>query len=165
MKEQTCVCWQTLSSFLLNRLRHYKVFCVCLCALILLTFHPGPNHFWRSPLLCSTRWTVSCLDSLTKLVLKIPFSFSFPDNTLISWPSIYPAAQRAATLSDLWIPTVCRQGFLPHILTGGLPTIMCVHQQDNTKGWGGSTHVSSVRRSDWLLFTERPVSANKNPTS
>ena len=44
------------------------------CFFILVAFNPEPNHFWRPLLLCSTRWTVSCLDSLDKLVLKISFS-------------------------------------------------------------------------------------------
>lgn len=38
-----------------------------------LTLNPGPNHSWRPSLLCSTKWTDSCLDSFTKLVLKTSF--------------------------------------------------------------------------------------------
>lgn len=73
MKEVTHVFWQTIFFLSKHIKRHYEN-CVWegdVCVLILFTSDPEPDHFWRFPLLCSTRWMVSCLDSLTKLVLTL----------------------------------------------------------------------------------------------
>lgn len=55
--------------------------CVCVCVLS----HPGLEHFWRMPLLCSTSWTFSCLDSFIILQLRL---FSLSPSTFFSsaWP-------------------------------------------------------------------------------
>lgn len=64
-KELVIVCWQTFSSFPLNIVRRQAR-----CSAWLFTLNPGPNHSCRLFLLCSTKWTDSCLDSFTKWVPK-----------------------------------------------------------------------------------------------
>lgn len=64
----------------------------------------------KVPLLCSTRWTVSCLDSLPKLALKIVFfSFTLPfieqHKALQLWP-----ASKSHQYADRGLPHIWTRG-------------------------------------------------------
>lgn len=132
-----------------------------------LTLNPGPNHSWRPSLLCSTKWTDSCLDSFTKLVLKT--SFVSPSHAGLcttarsccafeqSFNTVYRDTDRHTDRHTEIMQINCKGGVAGSVIDGGQvcqPAWFYIYGLQITKAshwWPHSLSCTSVMFVSWII--------------